>query len=304
MIESVLIITIIILSLVFALSYKVYLRIVKKEKRTVTEEISYLIEKGVIEKGYYESLKKEEFNIKTKEDFILKCFLIKTDEKPKGTIICSHGVSCTHGMMIKHVDFFTKNKFNVILFDQRRHGSSEGLFTSYGYYEKEDLSLLLNYVREKFSGNMAIGVIGESMGASTALQMLEINDKVDFLIAECPFSNFESLMKIHLKKSNIFPYLIFGKLASFLSYLKHGFKFKDIKPIKAIKNKKTPILFIHGTEDKTTPYEMSEKMSRSYENSTLYLVRGAGHKINCNVSSSRNEYEKTIADFLAKVIDS
>lgn len=177
----------IISSIIIFLGYYTYLKIVKKSKRTLREEINYLIKNNVIKEGYYESLNKEEFIVQTKDKLSLKGILIKTNEASLGTIIFSHGISCTHGMMIKHVDLFLKNKFNVVLFDQRRHGNSEGKFSSYGYYEKEDLSLFVNYVKNEFREDKFIGVIGESMGASTALQMLEINNSVDFIISESAF---------------------------------------------------------------------------------------------------------------------
>lgn len=293
----------IISSIIIFLGYYTYLKIVKKSKRTLREEINYLIKNNVIKEGYYESLNKEEFIVQTKDKLSLKGILIKTNEASRGTIIFSHGISCTHGMMIKHVDLFLKNKFNVVLFDQRRHGNSEGKFSSYGYYEKEDLSLFVNYVKNEFKEDKFIGVIGESMGASTALQMLGINNSVDFIIAESAFSDLEKVLKINLKEKYKVPYFIFGKLASLFSYLKHGFAFKDIKPIEVIKNNDTPILFIHGTEDKTAPYNMSIEMAQVSKNSRLHLIKGAPHKINCDVDHSREDYEKVIIDFINDVVN-
>lgn len=288
---------------VIVLGYYTYTKIVRRRKRTLIEEINYLIQNNVIEEGYYESLKKEKFTMKTKDNLILKGLIIRTNENSNGTIIFSHGISCTHGMMIKNVELFIKNKFNVVLFDQRRHGDSEGKFSSYGYYEKEDLSLFVDYVKNQLKEDKLIGVIGESMGGSIALQMLEINKNVDFIIAESAFSDLEKLLKIQLKEKYKVPYFIFGKLASFFSYIKHGFSFKEIKPIEVIKNTNIPILFIHGTEDKTTPYRMSVEMAKASKNSRLYLIRGAEHKINCDVKHSRANYEKVIVDFINDVIN-
>lgn len=286
------------------LGYYTYRKIVNRRKRTLNKEINYLIENNVIEEGYYESLEKEEFSLKTKDNLTLKGLLIKTEEKSIGTIIFSHGISCTHGIMIKHVDFFLKNKFDVVLFDQRRHGNSDGGFSSYGYYEKEDLSLFVSYVKNITREDKYIGIIGESMGASTAIQMLDINNSVDFIIAESAFSDLEKLLKIYLEEKYRIPYFIFGRLASFFAYIKHGFSFKDIKPIDIVKNTDTPILFIHGTEDQTTPYTMSIEMSEASKNGRLHLIEGLGHKINCNVKNSRTDYERVITEFIDDVINS
>lgn len=52
--------------------------------------------------------------------------------------------------------------YDLLLFDWRALGASDGSFTSYGYYEKRDLKAALDYAAQH--GNGKIGVVGFHWG--------------------------------------------------------------------------------------------------------------------------------------------
>lgn len=302
MMKVLIIIIIVLIFIILLYSYIVLIKVVKKSKRTIGEELDYLTDNKIIEKGYYEGLNKILISIKSKDGLRLKGFIVKTQMEHRGTIILSHGVSCNNVTMIKHIEMFNKIGFDAVLIDHRCHGESEGNYITYGYKEKEDLNLWIEYVRDELIEKGFVGVMGESMGASIALETTAINNRIDFIISECAFSTFSDVLKIYFGKIRI-PYSIFGNIASGLSYLKFGFTFDGIKPIEAVKNTNIPILFIHGDMDEIAPFNMSLDMHKANNYlKKLYILEGVGHRINCGAILSRENYEKEIIDFINEVI--
>lgn len=298
-----LLISIIVLIFIILLySYTVLIKVVKKSIRTTEEELDYLIDNNIIEKGYYEGLNRILISIISRDGFRLKGFIVKTQMEHRGTIILSHGVSCNNVTMIKHIEMFNKIGFDAVLIDHRCHGESEGNYITYGYKEKEDLNLWIEYVRNELIEKGFVGVMGESMGAAIALETTAINNRIDFIISECAFSDFKDVLKISFEKRKV-PYNIFGNIASWLSYLKLGFTFDGIKPIEAVKNTNIPILFIHGDMDEIAPFNMALDMHKANNYlKKLYVLEGVGHRINCGTTLSRENYEKEIIDFINEVI--
>lgn len=73
-------------------------------------------------------------------------------------------------------------------------GLSEGEYISLGYYEKDDVECVFQYLRKQ--GNVSsIGIWGRSMGAATALLYSDINHEIGCLVLDSPFANLERLSK-------------------------------------------------------------------------------------------------------------
>ena len=74
----------------------------------------------------------------------LKGWWFKAAEPRRGTIVYLHGVADNRGSSSSIVDHFVPRGFDVVAYDSRAHGESEGDACTYGYYEKVDLSRVLD----------------------------------------------------------------------------------------------------------------------------------------------------------------
>ena len=88
------------------------------------------------------------------------------------TIVILHGVKKNRTDVLRAALVLRRAGFNVLLFDGRGHGNSEGRYVTYGYYERRDVESAIDWlVKEKKINRNLVGLAGESMGAAIALQV-------------------------------------------------------------------------------------------------------------------------------------
>lgn len=296
MLKIIYIVALILFILILIITFHAYRKLFCRKKRTVLEEMQNLIDKNLISRDYYASLYLKNISIKTSDNYNI-CGYLTSCKNPIGCIILSHGISCNHATMLHHVEFFKNQNYDVLLVDQRGHGNSDLTISTYGFKEKEDISLWIVYLRN--IGYKKIGIMGHSMGASIALLTCSEPVNPDFVISESAYSNLKDLIKFNSEDMKLLSPLIIFNLNLICKVL-HGFSLEDIDVLKAIKPSNIPILFIHGDKDELIPFHMSTDM-RKATNNDIYIVKNCGHNIYNNIDSSLNEYENKIESFLNKV---
>jgi len=239
------------------------------------------IEKGDIDETFVDYIEstKQEIEIDTGEGYSIYAWWLPQKDA-KYTIVFSHGITCNLYHSIKYMKPFYEWGFNVLLFDQKNHGKSGGKYTTFGYEEREDLVKIVDWVQCHTEDDTIIGTHGESMGASIAILHGAIDPRIDFIISDCGYESATSIFQLRLNKDFHLPSFPFLYLSSGLNYLKTGAYFKDISPINAAKNIKSPILFIHGEDDVyVPPYNSVHMFDASIESRhrEIKLIKGARH---------------------------
>lgn len=218
----------------------------------------------------------------------------------KVAIIC-HGHTWNRINSVKYGDAFYRKGYNLVLYDHSYFGLSDGKFCTLGFYEKHDLSKVIDYARSVFGKDAFIALHGESMGAVTVLSVLGIRSDVDLVVADCPFADtFTYYREIFRRIFHVspFPSVEFSAL---LAKCKYGYKFNEASPINDVKGSNVPICFIHGKDDKFIYPHHSVDMYDVSNNklSELNLVAGAGHA--GSFLADNDGYRKIISDFTEKV---
>lgn len=274
-------------------------RLLLSPKRFSYEQTYKLgIQKGDIDVDVFHAIKKEEIFIRSYQGYRLHGMFFPVENSEK-VILIAHGITWSLYGSFKYVNMFQKRGFHVLLCDHRFHGLSGGNYTSYGYYEKDDLKAWIDYVSNRVGEKAIIGLLGESLGAASALEVSKSDSRVCFCIADCSFSDFHSLLrqKLNQYKLRFYPLI---DIISLLVKLRHGWSFPDISPINGLEKTKTPILFIHGKEDSFIPLQMTLDMfKRKIGNKKLYLVPRAGHAEAYNTDPKG--YEKIVSDFIRDI---
>jgi uncharacterized protein len=151
--------------------------------------------------------------------------------------------------------------YDLLLFDFRSNGESEGSFTSVGQYETDDLLGAIDWVRRTGAPGQPVGVIGFSMGASTALMAAAAEPDVAGVVADSPFSNLKRYLEANLSIWSNLPHFPFTPLILAIMPPVLGVDPAAVDPLSAVDRiYPRPILFIHNEADGTIPYTESEMM--------------------------------------------
>jgi len=255
-------------------------------------------ELGRIEKERIDALPVEEVEIRSPYGYSLYGWFVPAEGgTTRRTVVFSHGVTSSLAGMLKYADIFRRRGFNALLYDHRRHGRSGGKHTTYGYYEKRDLGAAVDWVYGRFGPDAVVGVFGESMGAATALQLAAIDDRLDFVVADCPYSDLAEQLAHRLKADYRLPPFPLLALTSLWCKLRAGFYIRDVSPIRDLAGIRAPVLLIHGDADDFVPMRMSAAMYERFPGSkSLYLAPGAAHAESWQ--RHREEYERKVEQFL------
>lgn len=221
-------------------------------------------------------------------------------ENSKRTIIAMHGwrSSWSDGFALIS-DFWYKNGCNVLYAEQRGQGNSDGEYMGFGLLERFDCLDWIRWVNDRCENKKPVYLAGVSMGAATVLMAagLELGENVCGIMADCGFTSPDAIWK-HVAKNNLgLPYGgLTGTVASDICKKKIQIGSKDYSCTEALSHCKVPVLFIHGTDDRFVPIEMTyENYKACASKKRLLVVPGAGHGE--SYLFDRENYEKTVLDF-------
>ncbi|EIF6290328.1 alpha/beta hydrolase [Clostridium perfringens] len=305
----IILIIIAILVIVFFLATGLYIfkSTVTRELHDIEKSYTRYVENNLFDEALYNSASKEDITLKSFDGLNLTSTLIMNENPTNKFIVLVHGVSICYVGSLKYFDIFYKNGFNVLIVNQRRHGKSEGKYSTYGFYEKYDVNMWIEYLKSRFGNDIILGLHGESMGAGTVMETIPLNDSIKFVIEDCGYSNFHELIgfqithayKNRLVRKILRPSLIF---ANFFMKTKAKFSMKKIVPIDIVSSTSLPMMFIHGKEDYFVPWYMAVDLykakTKGYKE--LYLVEGAKHAEALEVNKIL--YEKKIMTFIEKAL--
>lgn len=288
-----------VLLLLIILSYRFSNFVINPKTKDYDYTMQFILDKDEISYNYFDNLEKKELWIDSK--FSYKLHAVFIDNNSKKTIILCHGITWSLFGSIKYIKIFYNLGYNVLLYDHRNHGKSGGKNTTLGYLEKNDLLTCVSWVINNIGTDSIIGVHGESMGAATALQHANIDDRISFVIADCPFSNLGKLLKYRLKIEYKLPSFPLYFITKIIIMLKTSANIDKVSPIDDLDTINTPILFIHGLDDDYIPHSMSIDMyNKKKDKKDILLVKGAKHAKSYKTEPSI--YESKLKNFLDSII--
>ncbi|OMP65945.1 hypothetical protein BTO28_15285 [Domibacillus epiphyticus] len=277
------------------LSQRILYRMKKADKAIVERERKA----GRFDENAYEQLPKEDVWITSEDGIRIKSVFITPTPGNPYVIFC-HGVTEHKVNSIKYMNLFLKRGFNAVIYDHRRHGESEGAFTSYGHFEKMDLKAVADELVRREGPHVRFGIHGESMGAVTLLLYAgTIEDRADFYVADCPFSDFREQLEHQMRREIGGAPRFLLTIAEWSVWLRGRYKLSELTPLEAVKNIKKPILFIHSMDDKFILPRMTEALFEVKEGpKEIYFAPNGAHAQSYN--ENPEQYEEALNAFLRK----
>lgn len=215
---------------------------------------------------------------------LLKGWRCSSGVPSRGAIVYLHGIADNRGSASNIIRRYTAKGFDVIAYDSRAHGESEGSACTYGYFEKEDVVEIVNTIARG-----PIILIGNSLGAAVALQAAARSSRIAGVVAAETFSD---LRTIAMERA---PWILTGgMIARAFQLVERSARFQvdAVSPERAAAAIHVPVLLVHGAADRDTPPAHSQRVMAALAGpKRLILVDGARHN-----ESLRQEDVWTVID--------
>ncbi|MCH2218274.1 MAG: lysophospholipase, partial [Flavobacteriales bacterium] len=95
-------------------------------------------------------LQVESLTLETKDQIELKGYWIQTKQDSiRGVMILVHGIGGCKESFLSLANRLANRGIASVLFDNRAHGQSSGQYSTYGFYEKKDISRIIDHIKEQ-----------------------------------------------------------------------------------------------------------------------------------------------------------
>ncbi|MBE6947511.1 MAG: alpha/beta hydrolase [Ruminococcaceae bacterium] len=220
-------------------------------------------------------------------------------DHPKRIILAMHGwrSAWSHDFGIV-APFFRDNQCSVLYCEQRAHGNSGGKYLGFGLVERYDCLDWVNWLNTKTGGDIPIYLCGLSMGASTVLMAagLDLPKNVRGIMADCGYTSPVEIWKYVAEHHLHFSYQVCGGPLGRVARGKLRMAMDAESCPQALARSRVPVLFVHGTDDRLVPIEMTfENYKACSAPKQLFIVPGAGHGMSYVVD--RKGYQAALTDF-------
>jgi len=244
--------------------------------------------------------------IKTVDNITLSGIIIKRP-KAKANLLLCHGYRSSKELMYGYIDLFPD--FNMMLFDFRAHGQSEGKLISIGCHEFKDVSASAEFMKTSLRAQdgtqLPLIALGISMGAASIIKAASLEPNIcDALIIDSTFSD---LHKIMIKGFSIkagLPYYPFFPILRRIFESVADCKICEMNPAKCVEKITKPIFFIHSCNDN---FISPKHGMRLYEHASLSRYAKIWIAPKCRHgwlhSYYSDIYKKKVNGFLRKAIN-
>ena len=254
-------------------------------------------------RAYHGDWKGEEFTLEGAEGVKIACEVIKnpadSGERKKVMLVC-HGQTVTRAGAVKYAKLFYDFGYSIVIFDERYFGKSEGEYCTLGLLEPEDIKHIIGYIRREFGENCFLGLHGESMGAASALRLLD-TETPDFVIADCPFADLKLLIHDLAWEKALLLAPLGQYFARRIGLKRCGYDYTSVKPIDSVRQSNVPICFMHGNRDRLINCKHSEMMKAVSNNplSELHFFEESDHAR--SIFDYPADYERICRAFILKI---
>ena len=291
---------------VFIISYLAIQRLVFYCDRTLKsgEKLSAYARRRRVEILKNKDIKQVSF--KSKDGLRLSGFFLKRKNAVANMLVC-HGYQSCKEKVADVFDMF--DNFNMLTFDFRTHGQSEGKFRTLGCHEYKDVIAAVEYFnaqtkpKNRFEKRLPLVIFGFSMGGASTLRAIKREPNLcDALIVDSAFADLPSVIQhtfTTLSGLPCFPFVyVIERIVNFFA----GCDVAKMCPLKSVKKMKQPAFFIHSCQDKIVHPNDSLTMYAQAKNKHTKLWVGPFCEHTLLRKHCYNRYKKKIDKFLRIVL--
>ena len=179
------------------------------------------------------------------DNTILRGLLVER-ERPVGTIVLCHGYRGGKETLYRFADMFPSH--NLLFFDFRGHGESDGDYVTIGDLESLDVEGAALFAKARYP-HLPLVIAGVSMGASSTLKALGRNPHLcDAIVLDSPYATLHEIMQSVYDSQAPMPRFPFFSLAFYGGRYLTGCDF-EVNPQEYIARLQVPAMLIHSCDD-------------------------------------------------------
>lgn len=197
----------------------------------------------------------------------------------RGAVLFVHGKDACRGDELKSpsgplAEALAAAGFAVLAIDLRGHGGSSRARLTYGAHEQHDVLGAVDWLRRR--GHAQVGVLGASMGASTALMAAAAEPGIQALVADSPFADFAQMIERQFRRLSRLPACFLpGALA--VGRLLTGVDLRRLCPLNHARGLHgRPVLVIHSEGDRFVPLADAQAIAAA-SGGDLWTTDSKGH---------------------------
>lgn len=216
------------------------------------------------------------------------------------TVVVLHGVKKNRTDVLRAALVLRRAGLNVLVFDGRGHGDSEGRYVTYGFYERRDVESAIDWlIKEKKIDRERVGLAGESMGAAIALQVAAHNPWIGAVWADSPFASLRRVTEEFVRRVTRLPGAVLNPVlwtSIQVANYRGKFDFHSVDPLALANRIKCPVYLVHGTADQLIATTHSENIYEALGGEKeIWFVEGARHAR--SIRHARREYSERLSRF-------
>jgi uncharacterized protein len=188
----------------------------------------------------------------------------------KGTVLHLHGNAGNMTGHFEHVAWLPATGWNVLCFDYRGYGRSQGTTTREGTVL--DAHAALDYLLSRPDVDPArIVGFGQSLGGAIGIVLGAERSEIRGLATDGAFDSYRRIASCHIRHNPLLMCVAWWVPSVLMS--------NGHDPIDCIgRIAPRPVLIIHGTEDEVVPVQMAERLYHAAgDPREIWLVQGADH---------------------------
>ena len=245
-------------------------------------------------------LRADRFHCVTGDGVTLRGWTIPAAKPTDRSIVFCHGWGDNKGDVLRRFAFL-QDAFNLVFFDTRAHGESDGEHSTIGYLESRDFAAVAAWLREnRPSWTRRLGVCGLSMGAAVAIEGMSSHPEFRCAFLESPFRSFNTVVGQFCWNKFRLPFFPFAWWTLLVIRFRLGGDPEGHSPAyHAAKLSPRPLLFVTGAQDALMPVdEVRRLFAEAGEPKELWVIPEASHG-RCQEFAG-GEYERRALEFFEK----
>lgn len=224
-------------------------------------------------------LQYEDVELITEDGVSLHAWFVRSD-RPIATLVFCHGNAGNISHRLDSIRLFHELNLNVLIFDYRGYGRSDGRPSEEGTYRDAQAA----YAYAKSTGGPVV-IFGRSLGGAVAIDLASRANDAAALIVESSFTSTVAVGK------EIYPFLPISWMTTI--------RYDSISKIPRVR---CPVLVIHSPDDDIIPYHHGRELFNAAPEPKCFLDISGDH--NTGFTDSGSAYPDGIRRFLADVLSS